>query len=238
MNYIRLVLVEPEGRINFGFILRLARNFNVSDICLVKPKFDLRDPEILEFAAGGVQALENCRICSELEECLKGIDISVCTTSKLGSEKDVLRQGVSVTALRYILPAAGGVALVFGRESVGLTREELSKCDIISTITLRSDYNVMNLSHAIAIYLYELSRRKSLEEEGLTIGIKCDKNTYRAIIRLTKEIASLLSDEEAQTALKHMLARAMLTKPECSSLYKFFKKILHELRTRRSGEST
>ena len=55
---LRVVLVEPEGRINFGFVLRLARNFSVQDICVVKPKFDLKDPEVLEFAAGGVEAVE------------------------------------------------------------------------------------------------------------------------------------------------------------------------------------
>jgi len=237
LSYLRLVLVEPEGRINFGFVLRLARNFSVQDICVVKPKFDLKDPEVLEFAAGGVEAVKYCRICSELDECLENVDISVCTTSKLGSEKDVLRQGIPITALKYVLPTKGSVALVFGRESVGLTREELSKCDIISTIPLKSNYNVLNLSHAIAVYLYELSKIKESEGQELTIGVRCSRNTFKAIMNLIKEITSMLDNEEdIFLALKHVLARASITKPECSIIYRFFKKIAHELRIARTSK--
>ncbi|MEM3131393.1 MAG: TrmH family RNA methyltransferase, partial [Sulfolobales archaeon] len=50
---IRLVLVEPEGRMNFGQILRLSRNFGIDDICVVNPKFDIGDKEVIDFAAGG-----------------------------------------------------------------------------------------------------------------------------------------------------------------------------------------
>jgi len=78
---LRLVLVEPEGRINFGYILRLCRNFGIGDICVVKPKFDLRDPEVLNFAAGGANLVESVKVLESLEECLRGVDYSICTTA-------------------------------------------------------------------------------------------------------------------------------------------------------------
>ncbi len=230
MRSFRLVLVEPEGKINFGFILRLARNFNISDICVVRPKFDLMDPEVLEFAAGGAEAVKYCRICENIDECLEDVRISICTTSKVGSEKDVLRQGVPINALRYLLPSEGIIAIVFGRESVGLTREELSKCDIISTIPLKSEYNVMNLSHAVALYLYELSTAESSESQRLTIGAECSKSTFKAILGLIKEVSAASGEpEEVFIALRHVLARASLTKPECSVLYRFLKKLAYKL---------
>ncbi|MCD6340946.1 MAG: RNA methyltransferase [Desulfurococcales archaeon] len=230
MRSFRLVLVEPEGKINFGFILRLARNFNISDICVVRPRFDLTDSEVLEFAAGGAEAAKYCRVCENIDECLEDVRVSICTTSKVGSEKDVLRQGVPINALRYVLPSEGVIAIVFGRESVGLTREELSKCDIISTIPLKSEYNVMNLSHAVALYLYELSRTESPENQKLTVGAECNKNTFKAILGLVREISTASDEpEEVFIALRHVLARASLTKPECSILYRFLKKLAYEL---------
>ncbi|MCD6428578.1 MAG: RNA methyltransferase [Desulfurococcales archaeon] len=230
MRSFRLVLVEPEGRINFGFILRLAKNFNINDICVVKPRFDLMDPEVLEFAAGGAEAVRYCRICENIDECLEGVKMSICTTSKIGSEKDVLRQGVPINALRYMLPSEGIIAIVFGRESVGLTREELSRCDVISTIPLKSEYNVMNLSHAVALYLYELSTAESSGAQRLTIGAECNENTFKAILGLIKEVSAASDEpEEVFIALRHILARASLTKPECSVLYRFFKKLAYKL---------
>ncbi len=230
MRSFRLVLIEPEGKINFGFILRLASNFNIRDICVVRPKFDLMDHEVLEFAAGGAEAVKYCRICESMDECIEDVRMSVCTTSKVGSDRDVLRQGVPINALKYVLPVDGVIAIVFGRESVGLTRDELSKCDIISTIPLKSEYNVMNLSHAVALYLYELSKAESLGNQKLTIGTECSKNTFRAILDLVKEV-SKVSDEpdDVFIALRHVLTKASLTKPECSVLYRFFKKLAYKL---------
>ncbi|MEM2682126.1 MAG: TrmH family RNA methyltransferase, partial [Zestosphaera sp.] len=76
---IRLVVVGPEGRINMGFILRLAKNFGINDICVVNPQFDLSDSEVKEFAARGAELLSNVVIKSSIEECLSDVKLSICT---------------------------------------------------------------------------------------------------------------------------------------------------------------
>jgi len=119
------VLVEPEGKINMGFIIRLCKNFSIEDICVVNPAFSLDDPEIVEFSAKASDYLKKIRLEKNLEKCLKGSKVIVCTTSKSRYESDLLRQGVSPHVLSHILPSDGIVSLVFGRESVGLRRSEL-----------------------------------------------------------------------------------------------------------------
>jgi len=233
LRLIRLVLVEPEGKINFGFILRLAKNFNVYDICVVRPKFNLADDEVLRFAAGGAEMVKYCKVCENLKGCLEDVRLSVCTTAIAGSEDDVLRQAVPITTIRYMLPSEGVIALVFGRESVGLTRDELSECDMVSTIPLKSEYNVMNLSHAVALYLYELTlARVVTPEDRVTIGKECNEATFRALLKLINEVGTLLGESiDTYVALKHVLARASLTKPECGTLYRFFKRLAYVIRT-------
>jgi rRNA methylase len=40
---IRVVLVEPEGEQNVGFVARLCKNFGVDELFLVNPKCDLTE---------------------------------------------------------------------------------------------------------------------------------------------------------------------------------------------------
>ena len=221
---IRLVLVEPEGKINMGFILRLAKNFSVKEICVVNPAFEINDPEVIEFSAKGKDMLDKVVIRNALRECVKDSKLVVCTTSKSRPEKDVLRYGVSPNYLSEILPEEGIVSIVFGRESVGLTRSELMECDIISTLETMSSYNILNLSHAIAIYLYELSK-----PETLLNPMECNIDTVKSIRKLTDEITENLKNEREGIALRHIIFRAGLKKAECGAIYKLLKEIKMKL---------
>ncbi|GAH98095.1 unnamed protein product, partial [marine sediment metagenome] len=58
------------------------------------------------------------------------------------------------------------IAILFGKESRGLTNEEISLADIILRIPTNSDFSALNLSHACGIVLYEIFKKINL----LTIG--------------------------------------------------------------------
>lgn len=220
---IRIVLVEPEGRMNFGQVLRLSRNFGIDDICVVNPKFDIHDHEVVEFAAGGSVLLEKVRVVDNLGKCLEGVDISICTTSIAGSPDDPLRQAVSPRAIRWLVPPGSKIALVFGRESVGLTRSELSTCSLVSTLITPSDYNVLNLSHAVALYLYEVLG----PAESLVVGERCAGDYMEIVVSYIEKLGSAYGMSRDEVAsLKHILNKAALTKVECRVLYKFLKSAL------------
>ena len=48
------------------------------------------------------------------------------------------------------------MALVFGREDIGLTQEQLTRCDILVNIPSNEEYPILNLSHAATIVMYEI----------------------------------------------------------------------------------
>ncbi|MCX8184222.1 MAG: TrmH family RNA methyltransferase [Sulfolobales archaeon] len=221
---VRLVLVEPEGKINFGQVLRLSRNFGIDDICVVNPKIDLRDREVIEFAAGGAALVEKVKVVDSLDRCLEDVDFSVCTTSIAGAPEDPLRQAVSPRAISLLLPKDSKIALVFGRESVGLTRSELTACSLISTLQTHSDYNVLNLTHAVALYLYELVGR---DTEDLVVGERCPASYMRVLTRYLEKLGVAYGLTRYEVAsLKHVLSKALLTKAECRALYKLLKSSL------------
>ncbi|MEM2021334.1 MAG: TrmH family RNA methyltransferase, partial [Zestosphaera sp.] len=230
---LRLVLVGPEGRVNMGFILRLARNFGIEDLCVADPQFGLDDVEVREFAARGAELLGKVVVKTSLDECLSGVRLSICTTSIGFLESDVLRQSLPPHLLKYVLPKSGTVALVFGRESVGLRREELEKCDLISSLETGTDYNVLNLSHAVGIYLYELHREEVLEVYERN---ECTEDVLKALRRELEELKTLSDDEKGVRALKNLVFRANPRNPECGALYRLLKKIIFKLKRPECGD--
>lgn len=229
---VRIVLVEPEGKINMGFILRLAKNFNVKDICVVNPKFNILDEEVLSFAARGSELAKEVKVVNSLAECLKDSELSVCTTSHYDVESDIIRQSISLTHMVNIASNYSSVTLVFGRESVGLTRSELGMCDLVMTIDVGSDYNVFNLSHAIAIVLYELLKARTLQRS--VYGILTSKEYIKYIIDYAREVATVigLNTLDVEVVLKHILRKALITKAEGKVLYRLFKGIYYTLQQR------
>ncbi|PUA32171.1 MAG: hypothetical protein B7O98_05730 [Zestosphaera tikiterensis] len=223
MLKLRLVIVEPEGRINMGFIFRLAKNFEVDEICIVNPQFHINDPEVIEFSAKGADLIEKAIIKNSLSECLEGVKLSICTTAIADPESDVLRHGVQPEVLPYIIPYDGVLALVFGRESVGLKREELKECDVVSTLETGSEYNVLNLSHAVAIYLYEV--KKALINQRVKPRYECSEDVLKAIRRELSNLSIALNDEKGVRALKNLIFRSAPRAAECGALYKLLKSL-------------
>ena len=201
---VRLVLVEPEGKINMGFIIRLAKNFEVDEVVLINPKFEI-DDEVLRFAAQGKDYVSKVKVVNDLDDALEGL--KVCTSAKV-SHRDPLRDFI----VPWELPEKVGVpevlTLVFGRESVGLTREELKKCDLLLHIPASSQYPVLNLSHAVAIVLWEVWKAYRLNKANLPKPATQER--INLVMRHAKELLErFVGDEEKRERLLESLKKLL-----------------------------
>ncbi len=155
---IKIVLVEPLGSINLGSIARLCSNFGIKDLRLVSPKCDPFDIETKKMALKGMKIIEDATYYSTLldavEDCVRVIatcgridhgDIPLCSPKN---------------ALNWLIESSSNypVAIVFGREDRGLSNEELLLAQKVISVSTPSNYPSLNLSHAVAIILYELTR--------------------------------------------------------------------------------
>ncbi len=230
---LRIVLVGTEGEINLGFVIRLALNFEVDEIYLVSPLINPFSDEVKRFAAKAAKMVstEYIKITDSLEEALDGVDLSICTSGLVGSTSDVLRHPITPRELASkIAPNYSSIAIVFGRESVGLTRDELAKCHLFLTIPANPQYPILNLSHAVAITLYELwtsTRSYRLREHA-------NSSQLSRVLKLVGEIVGKIIDDSVQrerimVAVKHILWRSSPSRGEASTLYYFFKKIKNSI---------
>jgi len=161
----KVIVLEPENAGNVGAIARVMKNFALEELVLVNPKFeDMLEAEVRTMH--GIDVLKNMKIVNNFEESISDVDFIVGTTAKTGMNYNVLRTTITPDLLVERLANVNGkVALLFGRESMGLTNEELAKADIIVTIPA-SSYSTLNVSHAAAIIFYEIYKRQAYKKKG------------------------------------------------------------------------
>ena len=234
---LRVVLVEPEGKVNVGFVARTCVNFGVDELYLVNPKAVL-DEEALRYAAKAKGFLERAIIVSSLEEALRGVDVSVCTTSRSGQRHDVLRHTITVEGLARRMNRWRSMAVVFGRESTGLTREELSKCHLAVTIPANPEYPVLNLSHAVAVVLYELWKARSGRLETLYETV--DPATLSLVEKYVLRLVELLGIREPRRTMvplsvRRILYQAAPSKAEALNLLYLVRKCISNVEGCREG---
>ena len=153
-----VVLVEPSGPINIGSVARLCKNFSVHELRLVSPKCDYLNQEAKRMAVRGVNILKKAIVYEDLNSALSDCSRIIATCGRtehgdipLNSNKDALCWALKSKREETI-------ALVFGREDRGLSNEELLKANKVISLNTSGDYPSLNLSHAVAIILHELSQ--------------------------------------------------------------------------------
>ncbi|EME31279.1 tRNA/rRNA methyltransferase [Galdieria sulphuraria] len=156
VSQIRIVLVEPEGADNVGAVSRVMRNFNFSKLVLVNPKCGYMEGRAR--AMHGIEVLTNCKVVMSLAEALNGCTRVIASTSRQrDSCTDLVLEGPgNVVPWLTQLECGSTAAVVFGRESSGLTNDELKLAHRFLKIPASEDYPVLNLAMAVGIVCYEL----------------------------------------------------------------------------------
>ncbi|MEM0043382.1 MAG: TrmJ/YjtD family RNA methyltransferase [Sulfolobales archaeon] len=225
---IRVVLVGVEGSINLGFVARLCKNFGVEELYLVKPEASIGE-EALRYAVKGAEVLAKAVVVDDLKKAFEGVELVACTSSIVPLDRDLLRQPIELKRFVELIKGYESIALVFGRESTGLTREELAECDLYVHIAADREYPVLNLSHAVAIALYEIHSAYAGESSIKNLETPSPED-FRLAERYLSEITDLIfknrmRSEEVKTTLRRILRKSDLTKTEINILIKILSKI-------------
>ncbi|WP_049900913.1 RNA methyltransferase [Natrinema sp. J7-1] len=219
-------VVDAQSPGNVGTIARAMKNFGFEDLLLVDPPELDPDGEAYGFAG---HARED--ILPDADEIT--FDQLAETYHTIGCTAVTNEDDRSHTRFPYSTPAAlaerlptveGPTALVFGRERVGLTNEELARIDEICSIPASAEYPVLNLGQAATVTLYEL-RSLTLEETQLP-DLERVRAPEQTIDRLYDQWAALLEEinhpaekrDKTMRMLRRVYGRADLTEREATTL--------------------
>ncbi|MFO8017623.1 MAG: TrmJ/YjtD family RNA methyltransferase [Promethearchaeia archaeon] len=240
-----IVLVRPEHYGNVGAVARLMKNFEFNDLVIFNPieeKKNILSYEAQGFAMHGKDILQNAKIIliererdhlPRFKKFMQQFDLILATTAKGKRYNNIKR--LSIFPEDFTLPRAEeplNVALLFGKESRGLTNEEVALADINLRIPTSNEYPTLNLSHACGIILYEIFKRT----HEITLGrgkspvLLADKEDRELLYEFIDDIINSLKvrnykRERVFYAFKNVMERALISKKELSYITGVFSKI-------------
>ncbi|MBN2142073.1 RNA methyltransferase [Candidatus Woesearchaeota archaeon] len=231
---LKVVLLEPETSGNIGSICRVMANFGFSELVLVRPKASV-DEDARRFAKNAQDVVKRIKVVkSPIDKALSKFDYVVGTTSKLGRDYNIPRSPITPEMFARKLGEVNlekkNIALVLGREGDGLYNHELEMCDFVVSIPTSKDYDSMNISHALAVLLYEL--RKNEFGEGMMKGYtpigEADKRQVMKLLDVALDRMDFRSEDKKDTQRKvwrRMITKSFMTRREAFALMGFLKKI-------------
>jgi len=204
---ISVAVVDAETPGNVGTIARSMKNFDLSELLLVDPPELDPDGEAYGFAG---QARED--ILPEAREVsfdylVENYHTVACTATT--NEDDSSHVRYPAKTPRELAGSLADVetdtCVVFGRERVGLTNDELERLDEICSIPASADYPVLNLGQAATIVLYEL-RELTVERDQHPndIHVRADE---AAVEGLHTEFAAFLDSIDYPEEKRHRVRR-------------------------------
>lgn len=152
---LRVVLVEPKYQLNLGYIARVMKNFGVYSLYIVNPRCKIDGKKAVQYAKHGRDVLEGAIVVKSLDKAVSGITLG--TTGVWRKSDGAFHKIVQLDALRDAGLRNRNVTLVIGRDDSGLNRNEIAACDAVLFIAADERYPVLNISHALAVMLYELT---------------------------------------------------------------------------------
>ncbi|MGH2638051.1 MAG: TrmH family RNA methyltransferase, partial [Rhabdochlamydiaceae bacterium] len=173
-----------------------------------------RIDEARVFASHGKHIIDEMERVGSLDELKKKFRLLIGTTAIEATRKSNLtRKTLEVEACA--LKVAARIArnprsscIIFGRDTTGMTNEELKKCDYNVTIRTGSDYSTLNVSHAAAIILYVFSKHlgKTTSQQKKVVGRYSSRAERERAILLFEKLAR---DSEFQYFKSGLLREAL-----------------------------
>lgn len=176
LDYIRVVLIQSTHPGNIGATARAMANMGLSDLVLVDP-MDFPSPVATARAAGADHVLSQARVVHSLDEAIADCALVIGSTARSRSiqwPERTPEEAASDIKQEFVRHGdAAPVALIFGRESSGMTNEELERCRFLIRIPVEDSFSSLNLASAVLVVLYEC--RKVLVSSTVSIADSGDR---------------------------------------------------------------
>lgn len=155
LHNIRVVLVETSHTGNIGSAARAMKTMGLSTLYLVNP-LHKPDSQAIALSAGASDIIGNATIVDTLDEALAGCGLVVGTSARSRTLPWPMLEPRECGVKSVEEVAHAPVALLFGRERIGLTNDELQKCHFHVQIPANPEYSSLNLAMAVQILAYEV----------------------------------------------------------------------------------
>ncbi len=180
LDNVRIVLVNTSDCRNMGSAARAMKTMGLSQLILVDP-IEMPNGQAQALAAGATDVLANAKVVSTLEEAISDCGLVVGTSARSRTLPWPMLEprgcGEKLVEEANNFP----VALVFGRESSGLTNDELQLCHFHVQIPANPEYSSLNLAMAVQTLSYEVRTSFLAQENEQYVKPSSDDDEYPVV---------------------------------------------------------
>lgn len=190
-NLPEIILVNTQLPENLGAVARSMLNFNFKKLKLVTPEFNITHEKIRPVCAGADIVIDKIRVYKNFNEAIKNLNIVIATTNRIRS---IQQKAISFSHLsNFLKNNKNKVGIVFGPERSGLDNDKIALCDYVLKINTNKKFSSLNLSHAVNLICYEISRNG---DKTKNINIKPNKAKKSELINFMKLLINDLDKKD------------------------------------------
>lgn len=229
LSNIKIVLIKTWHPGNIGAVARAMKNMGLTHLTLVDP-VDFPHEEATNRAGQATDVLANANVVGTLEEAIHDCSLVVGTSAR---DRSIALPALSAEQCgeKCVQEAAAGkVALVFGRERMGLHNDEIQQCHFQVNIDANPGYPVLNLSQAVQLLCYEVFKHAQTppptHEEPYPLHEDLER-FYAHLEQVATDVGFINQAHPGQVMahLKALYRRARLTRKELSLMRGFLSAI-------------
>lgn len=220
---IRIVLCRPSHPGNIGSVARAMKTMGLSDLALVSPR-QFPHVEADTLASGAVDVLAHASVHDSLPQALAGCSLAIGSSTRQRDLQAAILTPEEAANQALAQARDGRVALVFGNETFGLSKEELACCQALVTIPASAEYSSLNLAAAVQVMTYVLRReamQERFEQPGLDVADLAEVERFYDHLQSTMVAIGFLnpaSPKRLMPKLRRLFSRTRLQKEEINIL--------------------
>jgi TrmH family RNA methyltransferase len=187
------------------------------------------------WASGADDVVQRATFAPTLFDAIRDAHVTIATTSLRGRTMEAGMTPFDVADLFASLGNDQTLALVFGREDSGLTREEVMACQRTASIPTNPGFPTMNLAQAVGAFCFALSQVRRAPRERELAPAAMIERLHERLQALLVEAGYLHGDnpDRIYDDLRSIAARADLDAREATILLGIIHQIEWKLGVRR-----
>lgn len=224
------MLVATRNPLNIGAAARAMHNFGAGHLRLVNPyEVAFREARSAVHASG---ILQNAEQFKTVPEAVGDCSLVVGTTALRRRElQHSLRTLEHAGRLIRKQLSAGPVALLFGSEKFGLSNDDMSFCHWLLHVGTEDS---MNLGQAVAVCLYELTRRTNPgKPEPRRAASAQDLDRLTQLATAVLEASGYVHSGSTETKIRRLIRRLNLPARDAEVWLGMFRQIQWKLAQKR-----
>ena len=151
-----IVLIEPQMGENIGMAARAMLNCGLVDLRLVNPRDKWPNPDALAASAKAKAIIKKAQVFDSTERAISDLEMIYATTARSRDMTiEVLTPKEAANRMRCDARSIISSGVLFGKESMGLSNNDLSLANAVLSVPLNPTFTSLNLAQAVFVVSYE-----------------------------------------------------------------------------------